>query len=215
MALPFGEGPAGGVGGWASRGFGGCEAAPHLNLLPWGEEVRLPGPAHRITATTQGRVPSFSFPQRGKGLRRSPSGRGRRGRGGMGFEGLWWLRGGPSSQSSPVGRPLRSSGPGPRGRSGRAIRESPLRERWIPAFAGMTGVGGLRKGLRWERGRLLRPAPRACGAVYPAGFIVRNPSSSAARSRGGAAQVNTGGSGAAGRSARQPASCSASSARSA
>ena len=24
---------------------GGCEAAPHLNLLPWGEEVRLPGPA--------------------------------------------------------------------------------------------------------------------------------------------------------------------------
>ena len=52
-ACPLSVSPRGGKGlalcpkGWrVSMGFGGCEGAPHLNLLPLGEEVRPPSPTH-------------------------------------------------------------------------------------------------------------------------------------------------------------------------
>ena len=80
---------------------GGWGGAPHLNLLPWGEEGRMPRPR-----------PALSPSQREGGLRRSP--RGGKARGGRrGFDGRWRLGRGPSSQSSPVGRRGGTAPPGP------------------------------------------------------------------------------------------------------
>ena len=126
----------------------------------------------------------------------------------LGFDNPWWLRGGPSSQSSPGGRRGKTSRPhpclspagglrkglrwerGPEQRGRAPTRDAPTGGGWIPAGAGMTvsGIlgfdnprwlrggpssqsspggrrgktsrphpclspaGGLRKGLRWERG---------------------------------------------------------------
>ena len=83
-----------------------------------------------------------------------------------------WLRGGPSSQSEfsrgekrPEGaRPLSSLPHRGRGRREGRPQGAPLREGWIPAFAGMTDGGGLRKGPRWVGKPEAAPSgrPRAC-----------------------------------------------------
>ena len=59
-----------GRGRLVSMGGGGCEEAPHLSLLPWGEEAGPPSPA----GAPCGARPLSSLPQRGRGLRGSPSG---------------------------------------------------------------------------------------------------------------------------------------------
>ena len=137
-------------------GLGGCEGAPHLNLLPGGEEA--------------GRhAPSLSLPQRGRGRREGrpqgaplregwiPAFAGMTDGGGL-RKGRRWVR---KPEAAPSGRP-------------RACRRAPSlslphrgrgrREGWIPAFAGMTDGGGLRKGRRWVGKPEAAPSgrPRAC-----------------------------------------------------
>ena len=50
---------------------------------------------------------------------------------GKGFEGVWWLKGGPSPCPLPWGE----------GKMPRPAPRTAPREGWIPAFAGMTGDG--------------------------------------------------------------------------
>ena len=62
--IPAGAGNDGGRGFWASMSRGGCEAAPHLNLLPGGRRGKTS--PHRPSDAPGGRVPSLSPPPEGE-----------------------------------------------------------------------------------------------------------------------------------------------------
>ena len=185
--------PLQGRGRRVSMAGGGCEGAPHLNLLPWGEEVGgkrveplregegapettpgrpqgspLRGGGGRFQWPVAGaRGPLISIFSRGgekrwEGRGWSPYGRGRGprrpplgdhkgrpyGEGAAGFNGLWRVRGGPSSQSSPgVGRRGgREEGGAPTGGGG-----GPGDHPWATTRVAPTGGEGGARGRRAGR----------------------------------------------------------------
>ncbi len=120
-------------GGRTSITRGGCEGAPHLNLHPWGEEVKTSRPLFQFPPEGE----SFEvLPLGGSGLGCSPppSFRARSCRASMGVGGC---RGAPHLNLLPWGEEVRLPRPytfrgcaaGGEDAGGRAIRESPLRER--------------------------------------------------------------------------------------
>ena len=92
--------------------------------------------------TGPGQELGLPLPPLGKGLRRSPSGRG--GRASMAFGGCW---GAPHLNLLPGGEGGKTSRPHPSD----APEGRPCGKGWIPACAGMTGVGGFCRGLGGEK----------------------------------------------------------------
>ena len=101
-------------------------------------ETSPPLPSLSLSQGTRGLMwlLSLSLPRRGEaggeGASRDSPVRRAAWPGGVGLDNPRWLRGGPSSQSSPVGRRRETPPPPslslPQRRGGRAIRESPLRD---------------------------------------------------------------------------------------